>query len=225
MEERDFEALVNDYLVSDKAYPRSELQMEANLGRTPDGRTYRADLAVIDSKRNEIVALIETKESRDHKALRSAISQLLHFRRMLGKSHIPLFLFFPPLPGSGRRFDIAQVLPDGDTKEIYPAEFPSYDALVSGDRTGKKVARTAAVRSTVDTFQITCIGLSLGTAAVLGLDVAGVLQLTTKQLGLAGIAGALLVLPFAAKLKMLGIEFERHSPTPKEGSDPDPARN
>ncbi|NNN20069.1 MAG: hypothetical protein HKL84_09500 [Acidimicrobiaceae bacterium] len=45
-----------------------------------------------------------------------------------------------------------------------------------------------------------------------GLDVSGVVQLTIKQLALAGVAGVLLVLPFAAKLKMLGVEFERYVP-------------
>jgi hypothetical protein len=159
-----------------------------------------------------VLALIEVKKSRDHKALRAAVSQLLHYRRLLGKPHVPLYLFFEPPPGSAKRFEISQILPDGDTKEIAPAEFPSYDALVSGDKTAKKAARATAVRSAVDTFQVTCIGLAVAVVVLLGLDLSGILQLNTKQLALAGIAGALLILPFAAKFKMLGIEFERHNP-------------
>lgn len=220
MEEREFEKSVYEYLIFDKAFPKSELQLEAVLGPSSDGRQYRADLAVLDSKRSEIIALIEVKRSREHKALRSAISQLLHYRRLLGKAHVPLYLFFPPLPGSGKRFEISQVLPDGETKDIYSDEFPSYDALVSGDRSGKKAAHTATVRSTVDRFQVTCICLAIAVAIVLGLDVSGLLQLSTKQLTLAGISGALLILPFAAKFKMLGIEFERHNPLREPENQP-----
>jgi hypothetical protein len=120
MSERESELSVFEYLVLDKAYPRSEIQLEAALAGGPEGRGYRADLAILDSRRSEIIGLIEVKGSREHKALRSAISQLLQYRRVLGKPHVPLYLFFPPLPGSGRRFDIAQVLSDGDTKDVFP---------------------------------------------------------------------------------------------------------
>ena len=213
MEGMEFEIAVHEYLITEKAYPKAGLQMEAALSPSPDGRIYRADLTVIDTLRSEVVALIEVKKSREHGALRAAISQLLHYRRVLGKPHIPLFLFFPPLNTSARQFEITQVLPDGKTKDIAPAEFPSYDALVSGDTTSRKVAQTVAVRSTVDMFQLTCVGLSLAATVILALDVSEVFQLTTKQLILAGAAAALLILPFAAKFKMLGVEFERHNPT------------
>jgi hypothetical protein len=212
MSERQSEASVFEYLVLEKAYPRSELAMEVALADGPEGRRYRADLAILDSRRSEIIALIEVKGSREHKALRSAISQLLQYRRILSKPHVPLFLFFPALPGSGRRFDISQVLPDGDTKEVFPDEFPTYDALVAGDRSGGKATRTANVRSAVDMFRLTCVLLSLVAVVLFALDVGGLVQLTVKQLALAGVAAALLVLPFVAKLKMLGVEFERHNP-------------
>lgn len=212
MNERDTQASVYEYLVLEKAYPKSEILLEAAIGSGADGRAYRADLAIIDSHRSEVIALIEVKGSREHKALRSAVSQLLQYRRILGKPHVPLYLFFPPLSGTARRFDISQVLPDGDTKEVFPDEFPTYDALIGGDKSGQKAARTVRVRAAIDTFQLTCILLSLLVAIIFGLDVSGVVQLTTKQLALAGVAGALLVLPFAAKLKMLGVEFERHVP-------------
>lgn len=213
MEERQFEATVYEYLTLEKAYPKTEIQVEAALGTSADGRRYRADLAILDSKRSEIIALIEVKQSREHKALRSAAAQLLHYRSVLGKPYVPLYLFFPTIPGSRNQFQIAQILPDGDTKDIFSNEFPSYDALISGDKSNKKATRTVAVKATVDKFQITCVLLSITVAILLGLDVAGLMQLSTKQLGLAGLSGALLILPFAAKFKMLGVEFERHNPT------------
>lgn len=210
MEERNFEASIFDFLVFEKAYPHSEIQMEAALGSGKDGSRYRADLAILDSKRNEVIALIEAKRSRENRTLRLAVAQLMQYRRVLDKPYVPLYLFFPPIQGSGKRFEISQVLPDGDLKEIYLAEFPSYDALVSIDKSNKKSARTVAVRNTFDTFKLTCIFLSFLAAIVFGLDVFKVIELSIKQLTLAGISGALLILPFAAKFKMLGIEFERH---------------
>jgi len=103
MSERELEASVFEYLVLEKAYPRSEIQLEAALADRSGSRGQRAGLAILDSRRSEIIGLIEVKGSREHKALRAAISQLLQYRRILGKPHVPLYLFFPPLPGSGRR--------------------------------------------------------------------------------------------------------------------------
>jgi hypothetical protein len=220
MVEREFEASVFDFLVFEKAYPHSEIQMEATLGSGAGGTHYRADLAILDSKRNEIIALIEAKHSREHRALRLAVGQLMQYRRVLDKPYVPLYLFFPPFQGSGKRFDISQVMPDGEMKEIYPDEFPAYDALVSIDRSNKKAARVVAVRASFDTFKVTCISLSIVAAVLLALDAFNVLQLSIKQLALAGISGALLILPFAAKFKMLGVEFERRDPSESPGSEP-----
>jgi hypothetical protein len=220
MEERELEASVYEYLVLEKAYPKSELLVEAVLGPGSDGKRYHADLAVLDSSRSEIIALIEVKRSRDHKALRAAISQLLHYRRVLGKAYVPIYLFFRPISGSGKQFEIAQVLPDGNTKDIYPAEFPAYGTLISGDKSTQKASRTVAVRDTYDRFQVTCICLAVVVAIVLVLDVSKVLQLSIKQLTLAGISGALLILPFAAKFKMLGVEFERRTPDRAASNEP-----
>jgi hypothetical protein len=220
MEERKLEASVFDFLVFDKAFPHAELQVEAAVGAGTNGKRYRADLAILDSKRNEIVALIEVKRSREPRALRLAIAQLMQYRRELNKAYVPLYLFFPPIEGSGKRFDISQILPDGSIKELYPDEFPSYDTLVSIDRSNKKTARSVAVRSTVDAFKVTCVVLSIIAALLCVMDVLDVVQMSIKQLTLAGISGALLVLPFAAKFKMLGVEFERHIQSDPSASEP-----
>src|SRR5690606_23431645 len=116
------------------------------------------------------------------------------------------------LAGDQRQLEIAQVLPDGDTKQIHDDDFPAYEALVSGDVTSRKANRRAKVGVTLDTFHKTCIWLAVVTGLVLIADIAGWLELTTKQLVLAGIGAALLILPFTAKLKLLGVEFERHIP-------------
>ncbi len=220
MDERQLEASVYEYLVHEKSYPKDALQTESAIGRSPDGRSYRADLAILDPIRSEVVALIEVKRVRERAPLRNAVAQLLQYRRILGKPHIPLYLFFPPLSGSGKKFDIAQVLPDGNTKELYLNEFPTFDALISGDKSNEKAAKTAAVRSTVDTFQLTCVLLSIVTTILLALDVSEIVQLNSKQLILACISGGLLVLPFAAKFKMLGVEFERHNPRSEKPDEP-----
>tara|TARA_R110001592_G_scaffold10110_2_gene52739 strand:+ start:2405 stop:3067 length:663 start_codon:yes stop_codon:yes gene_type:complete len=220
VQERNFEATVFDFLVFEKAFPHADIQMEAVIGAGAAGDRYRADLAILDSKRNEIICLIEAKKSREHRSLRLAVGQLMQYRRVLNKPYTPLYLFFPPLEGSGKKFDISQILPDGEIKEIYPDEFPSYDALVSIDRSNKKAARAAAVRTTFDSFKVTCIALSIAAAILFGLDVFNILQLSVKQLTLAAISGALLILPFAAKFKMLGIEFERHNQAANNASEP-----
>ena len=219
MERRDLEAQVLTWLLHEKQYPRAAVQSEAVLGSRQESTSYRADFGVVDLQRSEFVALIEVKATRDHKALRAAMAQLLHYQKILRKPFLPVYLFFHSLPGSGRKFEISQILADGSTKEVYPDEFPTYQALVTGDKSGTKATQRVAAREAVDSFQIVCIGLSIVVAMVLGLDASGTMELSPKQLILAAIAGGLLMLPYAAKLKLLGVEFERHTPRPTVAPD------
>jgi hypothetical protein len=218
MERRDFEAEVHNWLVHEKGYPRPSVQPEAIVAPRRTSTPLRADFAVVDLNRSEFVAIIEVKASRDHAALRNAVAQLISFREHLGKPFIPLFLFFKPLSGSGVPFEISQVLPDGTQKQVALDDFPAYQALVSGDRSGVKATRRVAARAAVDAFAVVCIGLAITASVVLWLDVSGTLELSPKQLILASVAAGFLVLPFAAKLNLLGVEFERHSPGRRGGN-------
>ena len=209
MERRDFEAEVYHWLVHEKGYPRPSVQPEAIVATRRGSTPVRADFAVLDIQRSEFVAIIEVKASRDPTALRSAISQLASFRELLGKPFIPVYLFFKPNPASGMSFEISQVLPDGTQKQVALEDFPLYPALVSGDRSGTKATRRVAARAAVDSFFLVCVGLSIVASAALWLDVSGALELSPKQLILATAAAGVLVLPFAAKLNLLGVEFER----------------
>ena len=49
-----------------------------------------------------------------------------------------------------------------------------------------------------------CVGI------ILVLDVIGVYSFSSQQLTLLAVVGALFIIPHAAKIKILGLEFERH---------------
>jgi hypothetical protein len=210
LESAEFTVAVQDFLQVEKVYPEAEILSNVTLGDNLNS-IHEVDIAIFDSRRKSILALIEVKKSFDHKILRQAVANLLHSRRVIGKPHIPLYLFFEPLANSGKKFNLVQVLSEDENKDVYPSTFPSYDSLVSLDQTSEKTAAVKAVKTAVDTFHWTCVLLSIVVSIVLGLDMANVVELSIKQLSLAGIASVLLILPFAAKLKMLGVEFERNN--------------
>src|SRR6056297_2435765 len=110
MKELNYEAEVLDFLLFEKGFPNSEIQMQAALGSGTSGNRYMVDLAIHDSKRNEIICLIEAKCSTDSRSLQLAVSQLMQSRRALDKPNTPLFLFSSPLKESGKKFQISQIL-------------------------------------------------------------------------------------------------------------------
>jgi len=56
---------------------------------------------------------------------------------------------------------------------------------------------------------IICISLSVILTSVLIIDFIGLLEITINRLIIIGIITALLVIPYANKIKFLGIEWER----------------
>lgn len=212
MERRDFEARVHEWLIDEKKYPRTSIQPEAVIAPRKSNAPLRADFAVLDNARSEFVAIIEVKSSRDAVSIREGVSQLVDFRESLAKPFIPLFLFCKPSEGAGVPFEVSQILQDGTQKRIELSEFPEYGTLISGDRSSVKVAREVKARDVVDAFKVVCFILAAVTAVFLALDVFGVLVLSARQMVIASVAAAFLILPFAAKLKLLGVEFERHVP-------------
>jgi len=57
MEEHELETVVSNFLVAEKSYPASEIQRDIALGASSDSNAQRADIAILDSRSNEILTL------------------------------------------------------------------------------------------------------------------------------------------------------------------------
>ena len=213
MNERDIQTKFLDFLVLEKSYPREALRQELLIG--VDEKSYRVDIALLDLKRNEIIGLFEVKSSRAARPLREAVSQLIQSKRALGKNNIPAYLIFPPIKPSSLDFQVVQVFDDGDTVDIYHADFPKYDTLIASDSASSKSEHTRKVSTAIDRFNIVSFVLAAITLIALLLDVLKIFTATAQQLILGAVVIGLILLPYAAKFKMLGVEFERFKPEEK----------
>lgn len=216
MLEQELQSSVVKYLVEELAYPRDALQRELPILRSG----MRLDLAVVDLDKRELCAIFEFKNTRDHSGLRQSVSQVLNYWRQMGKPEIPLYLVFPASSeGKGAAYQLARILEDGSTEDICVSELPTYDALVSGHSAATKIDSKRSVKAAVDSFTVTCFALSGIALIVLWLDVSSMLVLTPKQLLIALGSIALVLLPYAARLRVLGVEFERRTSNEKQEQD------
>ncbi len=71
----------------------------------------------------------------------------------------------------------------------------------------------------MDYFQIACWMSATIVILITVLDVCGKINISATQLGLIGVSIALIIMPFARKLKILGVEFERLTADKKEGKE------
>jgi len=220
MTENELERKFADFLVHEKGFSRDSLAWEVALSSEGGGQAYRVDLAAIDPLRNEFLALFEVKAKREPRLLREAVVQLAQYKRVLQKPQVPAYLVFPPIETSRLDFEISEVLENADTKEVYLSEFPTYAGLVSSDKAAEKVSQDKKIRSTVDEFKLMCFALAGVVTVLFLLDASDTFSITTQQLTLGGIAVFLLLLPYAAKFKMLGVEFERYGASERGQGEP-----
>ncbi len=82
--------------------------------------------------------------------------------------------------------------------------------LASGDRAVAIEETKEVRRGSIDAFQCLCYLLAVALSVALVLDFLEVIDWTQPRILLLGAAAALIIIPHAAKLKILGVEFERY---------------
>lgn len=100
---------------------------------------------------------------------------------------------------------------DSDGGVTLIPSLPSFSSILTGDRAQNKIETKNKSNRVTDSFSFACYLLAFLIAVILVLDIAGFYEFTSQQLTLLGIFIGLLVIPYAAKFKLLGMEFERYS--------------
>ena len=102
---------------------------------------------------------------------------------------------------------------NGKIIQFDPREFPTFASLSSDITASKKDTLQQAKKTATDHFMLTCWILAFVMAAItiadFTLELDGVKLISSTRLTLIGIVVALVIIPFAQKLKILGIEYER----------------
>lgn len=184
-------------------YPQESIAVEYPIGK------YRIDLAILDIETKEPIALFEFKAKRTPSAERFGREQLKPFLKAASNSSIPTYLVFekesPPF------YEIEKILVN-DQETMMPlfAEKPlDYDILKQSGRNILITRKKAENKDAFDVFKIACWICVVLVFVVFVLDALGRIELSEKQLVLLSGAIALAIIPFASKLKILGVEFER----------------
>lgn len=196
-----FSSLI-DFLIS-HGYPKESLMIE-----WPIDERYRADLAVVDPQTNKPVALFELKRKKTDASFNLAIRQLESYSNALGKEKVPLYVVFektgiPP-------FEIYYFQKDENKSDIIKiSKVPDFLVIKNTIRSKMLAKKEAEQKSTLNYFQIICWIVAFLLFILLILDFKGIILINAERLALIGAIIGLIIIPFARRLKILGLEFER----------------
>lgn len=205
--EREKETLKSfiDYLVA-HGYPESSIALEYPIGK------HRADLAVVDHDTKEPIAIFEFKQRKTQNAVKFGKLQLSTLSASLATANVPTYLVFGqdgPQP-----FEIERIETEEKGKkaqETTPDELLDYKILKKSRINTAVAEKKKERKNAFDWFWAACWICAVAVITLFILDIRKKLVLNSSQLTLLGVSIALILVPFASKLKILGVEFERLS--------------
>lgn len=195
-----------DYLVA-RGYPVQWIAIEYPAGKR------NADLAVVDPATNEPVAVFELKRDRKPESEMSGRKQLAAFSTAMGNPSILAYLVFEKKGRPG--FEIKRVGPNDGDPGKKPEDVPEFRVLQHSSRLTAVAGKKQEKEHALDVFLCISWACALLVLVVLVADLLGH-GMSEKQLVLAGAVIALVLIPYANKLKILGFEWERLQKATKE---------
>lgn len=201
------EVEVSEYLLNElkrQGYPESSIRFEFVVS-SGNGQRQHIDVAIIDPDSNDVIAIIEVKRGTRDGVLNSAARQVLSYAKLLPSNPLSLVYVF-----NGDSKQIGTVNNEDGFITLIP-EFPPFNSLRTGGRAQNKVEVKNKSNRVTDSFSFSCYVLAFLVAIILVLDISEIYKFSSQQLILLGIFIGLLIIPYAAKFKLLGMEFERYS--------------
>jgi len=201
--EKDTLKALVEYLTA-HGYPSNSFVLEYPAGRR------RADLAVVDPDTKELVAIFELKRERNPQSEKFGRQQLASYLSEIGNPAIPAYLVFdapgtPPFEIERVRFDE----PDQNLKEKYMESPPDFQLLKASRRSTVVAEKKEQKKIALDKFMLICFVCAFISGVLFLMDLFSSFEMTEAQLLLLGATIALVIIPFAGRLKILGVEFER----------------
>ncbi|MDR6966364.1 hypothetical protein J2X31_000357 [Flavobacterium arsenatis] len=187
-------------------YPENSFAVEYKIGN------FRVDLAIIDPETKIPILLFEIKSQNNNLNIKFGRNQLLKYLTDLGDSTVPTYLVFP-IPYNPF-FEIKRLYFNVENEQIVEKtvlDETEFDFIMQkrariSERVEKNQKKT---EDTIDNFKWFCWGLALLILFIGILKKFKVIDIDATDLALGGALFGLVILPFASKLKFLGMEFER----------------
>jgi hypothetical protein len=194
--------------LTDLGFPQASVVYQPMLWSNGQGRRFRPDVALVNPKTNEPLAIIEIKSNSDKTTLIRAFEQLEPYLATLKNKALPAYVVTPSVNDDSFSFYTLGI--DGLPKQLPSVAWLNFESLVSGKFTATKELLVEEKDATLDFFHLICFLLA---GFVVLLTVADYFHdgalLTTERITLLGAAIALVVIPYVEKIKILGIEIER----------------
>jgi hypothetical protein len=201
------------FLVEKKHYPPQSILAEYVLGGLGLSSAFRPDLIVADIRSSVPLAIIEFRVGPANPAKEARLLQV-------ARGLVQLTCAVPSYVVSDRAEDpgfnvsllttsvaIAGNLPTSKAMELN--DIPSYEQLTTASLARNLEVQYRDRKHTLDLFSAICYILAVVVAGLFVWSVFRPLPISKTQFGLLAVSLAMFVLPNAAKLKMLGLEFER----------------
>jgi len=179
------------------------------------GEMHRPDFAVTDPVFDQRLAYFEVKVQLTPATQHRVFVQLKAYANAARAVGASVYLATPAqVPTSEEPFDFYRVDKDDSVQPLPQSLFPNYRSLSSDVIAIRKEKIESSREKTKDHFQFACWFLAGVVLILTGLDFIFdrymIELIDTNRLTLLGITVALIVIPFAQKFKILGIEYERY---------------
>jgi hypothetical protein len=197
------------YLVK-RGYPRDSIAFEVQLGDR-----HRPDFAIIDLFKDQRIAFFEIKAAITPSTQKRIFDQIREYSEAAKNVGAPCYLVTPAKsPTFEEPFDFYYVDKDDSVQQLAKELFPSYPSLASNSVATKREQIDNDTKETKDYFQKVCWNLAclvfIVAIADFICDQKAIELVDATRVTLLGITIALFVIPYAQKLKILGIEYERY---------------
>jgi hypothetical protein len=210
--ERDTLDKLIEYL-KEHGYPESSFAIEYKIGKQ------RIDLAIIDPDTKIPIIVFEVKSRKNRQSIDFGKKQLESYLRSLPDSSVPAYLVFPK--EEAPFFEVQRLQFDSETNKIIEESVFDKSELDFNmhkqSRISERIEKNQKDRtSTIDKFKWISWILAVIILAIGILNKLKIFTIDTTDLAILGAGIGLIILPFANKLKFLGMEFERFEMTKKK---------
>lgn len=199
--------------LKEHGYPESSFAIEYKIGKQ------RVDLAIIDPETQIPIIVFEVKSEKSKQLIDFGKKQLESYLKNLPDYYVPAYLVFPK--NKQPFFEIQRIEFDSETNKIIKKTVVDKSELdfkmQKQSRLSERIEKNQKERTaTIDKFKWISWILALVILIIGVLNKLKYLTIDTTDLAIFGVVIGLIILPFASKLKFLGMEFERFEMTKKK---------
>lgn len=207
------QSLVHSFLRKERGYPDNSIVHES---RIDDDGILIPDVTIINPDTQEQLALIDVQRGKSQIDTAISMSFLQTYRQVIAE---PVqFFFVEPDDRAPSKVRFYRLTNQDSLEPLSEDEFPTFEALVGNRVASSRREVSSKRKQATDQFMLICTVLAIGALVLAIVDVFWRV-LTPERLILLGVAVGLVILPHSAKLKALGIEWERlHRPHERSSS-------